>query len=461
MASPSYAELITQLKNLVRIADKVYQAGGITASNCYVDAMDTLTQSLENDFAAAMQSAVEQGAAQLSAVLTALQPAFDAWTLAMGKLVQEPSLDLDTIHRAIYRYFVTNSKSLQRRGITNGNVSAGANNTGNGTVYPLVVDSEGYTIEDKWGWEASTNYVTRIECVQDRFNGATPGAEVFRVRFADTGPNSRWPEIDPALGSGASTTAVALVKDDADGCIRNSGFTGYVSGNTHPFTNWFLSGGSTTYTGWAQYTASTNSYRPLKSSIFSSTGVRTYATLSMASTVANALLQYIRNINPTIPYVIGVRFLGDGSADGNMKLSVGNYGTTVLTATAAVSTSWQLLLLHSSVATQAWPERFMQPNLSVAIERDSHAAGTVYVDAVFCVPFDYFNGRWFKIIAGTTDFQRGSTGTPNDPPDYFTFTDTCAGVGTKGSSSYWYNRLSRGHHLPTKTASSASETDYS
>lgn len=455
MADPSYAELIAQFKNIVRLCNETYKFGVITSSTNYLTGLDTLTQSLENDFSALIQAAAEQGASQLSTVISALQPAFDGWVLAMGKLVQETSQDLDTIHRAIYRYFIDNTKSVRRRGITRGAVSAGANNTGNGTVYPLVVDSEGYSIEDMIGWKSSTNYVTRIECIADRFSGAEVGAEQFRIRTADVGPNPRWPQIDHSKGSSQIRVASALVKDDANGAIQNCGFSTYVSGASHPFTGWTAS----SYTGITQDTTVGNAYRPLRSTYYSST--RTYAQAAFASTSAAALTQYIRNINPRVPYFIGVRFIGDGSADGNMLLSVGQYGTSVVTATVAVSTSWQLLLLHSSTATQAWPERFMKQDLKVAIERSGHAAGNVYVDCVFVVPFDYFNGRWFKIVAGTTEFVRGSTGTPNDPPDFFTFTDTVAGVDNKGSSSYWYNRLSGGHHLPTKTLSSASETDYS
>lgn len=464
MASPTYAELIAQWKQLVKLANETYKFGHANSPN-YLTVKDTLEQALEGDYTAQIAQAANNGAAALSNVISSLQPAFNAWMLQFAKLTTEPSSNADAILRAAYRYFVDNTKTFVTRDITRGAMATGGTNTGTGVVPVVLVDSENYAIEDFIGYTAATNYVTRFECIRDQWSGAQAGGEVFRVRMSAQPPNESYPEIDNTAGMASEIEVNALSKEDADGLIVNSGFTRYTSGGTHPWDGWVHSAGAGNYAAWTQDTSTAQAkFLPLRSSLFAQGG-RTYAALAIAPTASGALMQYIRGVSPRVPYLIGVRFRGDASADGNMKLSVGNYGTTVLTATAAVSTTYQTLVLSASTARQAWPERFMQPNLSVAIERDSHTVGVVYVDAVFFVPMDYFNGRWFKIISGGNTnspvfFQRASTGTPNDPPDFFTATDTCAGVATQGSSQYWFNRMFPGYFLPHAASGAASDADY-
>jgi hypothetical protein len=179
-------------------------------------------------------------------------------------------------------------------------------------------------------------------------------------------------------------------------------------------------------------------------------------------------------LNPNLPYFVAVRFKGSGTADGNVVLSLGNYASSPLTKSTAVSTSWQTIAINASTARNAWFERFNGQNLSVAVERSSHTAGTVYIDCVLFQPYDYFLGRWFKLVAGSTDFLRGTTGSPNVLPDYFTFTDsmTVPNTAVTGSRQYWWNffmRLltagsdigRRYSYLPHAAAASETEADYS
>jgi hypothetical protein len=457
MATPSFAECWTQLTNLYRVADTLYLAANTNSAN-YLGAMNTLEQSLEGDYLIDIVQGVRTGALAINSAFNSLAVAHNALMLTFGKLINEPRRSASVVPQSLYNYFIDNSLTALQINYTRGAVSA-SGNVGNGTAYALTTDAENYAIEEGTGY-TSASIVTNLRCIADKTSGARAGAEVFRVH-TNASPNPAYPFIDKVGQNGGTSRERqfrSLCKEDATTFLRNPGFQEYNSGDTHPFPGW-LSTSGTTYTGISQDTTSAAGYRPWRPSLTLST--REYYQAALGATSTTGLKQYIglngRQLRDDVPYFIGVRWYGDASANGNVVLKLGDYDASPLSVSVSAANSWNLTLINASTARNAWFRRFNQDDLCVAVERASHNAGTVYIDAVFCEEYDYFLGRWIKIVSGTTDWSAGATGSPNKRGDLLTFTDTTP--SSIGTSQFWF-KFFTGSYLPHADANTATQADY-
>lgn len=459
MAAPSFAEWWSQYTNFCRLVVTLYNNANTDSAN-WLGSLDTFEQSMEGDYILEVIQGVRAGTLTLNAVFDALLPAFDGLLLTLGKVIAESRRDTAVIPESAYNYFIDNSLTVLQMNYTRGSLS-NSGNVGTGTVYQLTTDDENYAIEDGAGYKSSS-IVTYLRCIADKTSGALAGAEAFRV-YTAVSPNPNYPNIDKVGGAGTGRELIvrSLCVDDATEYIENPGFQDYNSNNTDPFPGW-LSTSGTTYTGVTQSTSSTYGYRPTRESLSKQT--REYYSVAIANTASTGLKQFIgiggkRQIDFSRPFLVAITFKGDGSADGNLVLKLGDYDGSPLSISTAVSSSYQTVLINGSTARNAWPRRFNQDDLSVAFERASHSAGVVYVSQVLVAPYDYFLGRFFKVVAGPVDWSAGAAGSPNKRGDIVSFSDSLP--SSIGTSQWVWRVMTGGAYLPHADVNSATQSDFS
>lgn len=418
MASPTWAEKWTQISNAVEILDETLDFGNADTTNL-VGMVDTHNQAIEGDFAAESAAAVDNMRTAYAELLTAsaarriLEPHF----LDLGKVIGSRLTDFDRLLDDVFDYMITNTEKLNSRNITFGAVSAAGGNTGDGTVYRLTTDVDSETIE------AVHLDVVTAKCVQDQNTGTEPGRELFEIYHGDPGP-----DVLELRGSGEFVVAQALA---GDVILSNASF-GDLDGtlaSPNSIPGWTLDTG-TLGTDLQLSATAANVFR---------TGPEetTARSLYVQSAADFKLSQKISTIGEELdrdaPYLLLVRYKGDGSRDGNLDIRFGSNEATV----AVTGSTWKTLVL--TINQNMWPDNAYEADLNIEIETDSSTAGEMYIDDLVLARGTRFDNLWYWVVGAATDFKAD---------DSFTFTDTLA--GSEAKIQYWMWRAF-GRYFPSTT----------
>lgn len=422
MATPTFAEVSARLTAHVRIVDTEWKNSAINSPSI-VSAIDTAVQAAEGDFVGTYVRTLDSSRRAVSNALQTMMAGFDPILRDMGKAISSPYTDPLLILQDLRQYCEDNSYVYLYRNFTRGAASAGGSNVGTGTIIRNDKDEFDNAIQSGLGY-SSGSFVFRLECVADARSGRGRGNEQFSV--FTTGEIA-----DDQLEEGASGGPVLLDAVCADDVtlITNANFATYNSTSGFQASGWLAA--NTPATGVTQNTTSALAHRPIRNNSTPIASSDTYSSVVMASG-ADPLYQYLRNINPDIPYLIGFWYKHSGTISaGTAKLTVGS-----VSITKAASTSWTFVRIDETNEDYAWPSTWLANGAKIQIERDGESAETMYIGGVIAVPYDFVNGAMLKILAGATDFVAGSS---INIADYFTITD--ATDATVGTTVYWIDRV--------------------
>lgn len=403
MASPSFAEIWTQIKNAVAMLDDIRTDG----QDSVITKLDTYVQSLEGDATPAALSAAQalrsSYAGLIGQAAAILGPHLDDLRKAISSSAPPRSLQF---WEDLREYMDTNSQDVQDRGINFGSVSAGGSNVGTGTVYRLTTDRLGHQIQSVW---LST---TTFKCVRDQNSGTEVGREVFDVYSGAVLPDR--------IAEGGNPERIQVVGAAGDVILANCSFYSFsgTAGSPTAISNWTS---TATVNGTNFDFDSTNFFRASPEEKRQGTS---YALNIKASTVLTQKLSTRRlRLNPAVPYLILLRYNRQvGSASGTLDLRV---GTTEATVAVSAQTGWNTLAI--TMNSGAWLENFDEDDLTIDIDW-TRTGGNLLIDDLVFVPLVPYGGLWWAFVGGATHALIGDT---------WSFTDALLGSDGKVQSWLW------------------------
>lgn len=407
------AELWDQLLYLVKILDQTYLFGASNTPN-WVAMEESLqgyyegqhvgqTQQQVSSLRSSLSGILARGASVLTPVLLELAKTGYAGTGASAQTA------LDEIRDGM----VAATETVRERDFTFGSVSVGGSNVGSGVCVRTTMDETGQDLEGGC-WPAG---VTSLEVTQDFASGATKGRE--RVRIKGSGVT----KTDELYVGTCPSEVLEITVQDATGggnLIQNGGFesnSGTAGTSDTVFSGWTLS---------SQTLIDVESSTVLRGS---------YACEFLGN--AN-ILQYLTTpgIDTTKPVYLSLWFNRQSSCDGTLTLRLGSQ--TVDVALSAQS-GWTHAILGSGASAKGWYDVFKEDSsglgVRVQVTLASRTTGTLLLDDVCVFQPARYDGKFYAVIAGATEFLNG---------DAWTFTDSVANTGRTQS---WLARLF-GKHLP-------------
>lgn len=409
MASPTWAECATQLKNAVKPHTDLLAHLATQISD-----WDTAEQSVEGDY---LPSAIVGGLKELRRRLSAahdpalVRSAWNGWLLEVCALAGFPERELETMAARVHRYMHDNSYSFNDRNWTRGAPSDGGSNVGDGALYRLTVDHEGYNCQ------LGSIETKTIEIVQDQNTGVYKNAEIAELRGTD-----RSQDNVGFVGSGARARLLSLHAGGGDGGsdLLNASFDQTFSGTgTDKIPSWTIGGTAGNVTA-----ETTNYYR-------SAPGSSVNAGLAIAAStgeITQALsVRRINAIGERVPWFLAVPVKKTASGDtGTVTLKWGNK-SQAFDLSGYATTNWTVLVpdMDKDLYYRNWKED--SPDIEVEWASTSDV---LYIGEVIWKPFTLVDGTWWALLGGGTAFLMR---------DLFTAADTGAAAadGEMMYSAWW------------------------
>lgn len=385
MATPTWAENATQLKNLVKPHTDL-EAHFSTQVTDY----DTAEQSAEGDF---MPARVVTGLGRMRARVSAAigweehKGDWDAWVLEGLRVAGQPNEDA---YGRIHRYMHEQSYTFNDRGWTRGTPSAGGGNVGTGTLKRLTVDWEAYNLQ---GGHVETK---TFECIVDANNGVFAGAEQFRIAGEDASKDN----LD-YQGSGAYRARLQAQHSGsgAGGSqLQNSSFDAtFGTESTTKIPGWTITTGTTTNI--TQSTAATFRTAPGAGTSYALVFAAQAGVLEITQALS---VKRISAQGERTPWMMCVAYKKSSAAStGTMRLKIGSK-TTSLDLSTIGDTSWHQLFftIDKNVYYRNWQEN--APDVEIEIEDGN--GGTVTIDDCCFNTWTFADGTYWWLTGGATAF---------------------------------------------------------
>lgn len=405
--APTKSELWTQLAKAIKILDQTYQFGGVSATNLK-GLIEALQDVYEGNHIASTQAAVTALRSAYSGILANARNVVSPLILELAKIGYS-SIATDAAYALDDIAFGMDAatETISERDWTFGAIAATVGNTGTGTVYRCYTEKYGNVIEA--GLPVQNTLTAK--CTADRANGKTLGTEDFTLY---SGPG-KIDEID--LGSYPTGSQVVASKRAVDGLLSNPSFETYSgSGATLAVTGWTLNDNT-------KLAAETGTY--FRKAPGSTSGV------SLKFTDNTYISQYLgsTSIDSSKPLFVIVRLYRQSSCDGTVTLTVGSKSETV---TLSAQSGW-FDLVFGVTDSDGWYDNFKSDGsgLGVVVKIDlaSRTTGTLLVDEIVCAQPTVWNGIYWLVAAGATDWLKD---------DSFTWVDA---VDNDGKIQYWIARI--------------------
>ena len=334
--------------------------------------------------------------------------------------------DPDRMFRAVYEYFVDNSRTIQSRNITYDTTET-KTGTGNGTLHRVTVDQNGNSLE------ACTPETKTFRCRRDKNSGAQEAAETFEV----LGDPAGFDNLEAGtLGSGENSRTQIQSSNPGTGAsgsgLNNSFFGTYDASATNRFSKWVKVSGAT-----EPVQETTETYRKAPGQ------TAAYAMLLGGSTLMRQTRtdMRVKSLDPNAPYTFSIMVNADGpgavtaAVGGNIVIRMGSRSKSV--AISALS-GWTQVRIDDD--ENCWFANFNQDDMRVEIEWESATSGELLIaDAIFR-PLDLIDGTYWQIRGGSTPWLVDDT---------IAVTDTGGAPGT-GKIQYLLQRAGFGY-LPSTT----------
>jgi hypothetical protein len=408
MATPTFAELVTQFKAIMDFyKETILFASERGSGDNFVGIEDGLVQALESDYADEITGGVESMRASLNALYVNGTPLFAHFRDWARLLALPDNADVQTIIDGIYAYFVANTESVKTRAITYGAPTAAGGNTGTGVMRRVTTDAEGIAVENV------EPEVKTVICTSDVSTGATRNQEAFEFRGTDPGRDS----IE-RRGTGLIVPMAA--KEARAQLLLNAGFDepGGTPASPSSIPNWTssITVNSTNYAF-----DSTNVFLPVAN------GNETRYSLQIkAAGGSRTLTQRLDTSGITLsrflPYYCAIAYeTVTGGLEGTLAIALGSKSNSVA---LDGSQEWSVLEFQSALTTGLWYQNFVADPLTVVITITVTGGTTGNIDDVLLAGMDAVDGSFYILRPGRTAFRAGSVLWGDG--DRFTITDTIA-----------------------------------
>lgn len=415
----SKAVLWGQLTKLIKILDELFKASATTSSTNFLTLLDSLQKDYEGNH-------INQTDSKLNSIRSSLSSFFSGYSVLQALVVelakngyssQATSVQaaLDDIAKGM-----AGSETVKNRAWTYGAMTAGETNVGTGILYRSTYDKYGNVIESG----SPVGGVIKAEVVSDKNLGRDSGTETATIMGSGMLPVDN---LDlGTIPAGAQTlTATRAI----DGLLSNPDFVS--------FTGTGLSD-----IAWDSWTVADATKADDNNSIYFRAQTDGTAGVSVEFTDNNSLTQYFSDISSTIdstkPCFLIVRYRRKTSCDGSLTIRLGSKTAAVADLTTKTDATWFDLVLGVD-SSDGFYDNFKEDSggngCRVAITLASRTTGSLLIGEVILVQPTLFDGKWYLLTAGQTDFLKS---------DYWTFTDT---VANTGRVQYWLSRLA-GKYLP-------------
>jgi len=397
MATPTIAQLRTDLQNSVNILEKLRSFGETDATNLiglidtYKDAVNTNFPSQRTAGISAIRSAFSTAIAD-STVRSLLTPVLFDW----GALVNAPEQSSgQAILDRMYQYFIDNAEFVQSRQITYGTPAA-VTGTGTGQIHRLTVDDRNYALESL---NPSLNIEARVR--RDQNSGATKHQEIWELKDSDSGVDS----VD------RSSHATGLVGSLTTGgrknaLLRNSSFDSRGGSDSVPTSlpGWILldSSDAELAVSSSLITFETDAANVYLEKIRDSETIRS---INLGSTTQIKLDQKLNlqgiSIDPAIPHYLQIAYNRQvNSAAGTLVLRLGSKSVTVA---VSAQTGWNVARI--AIGQENWLRDVNENNINIQVDWTPDSGGTgLLIDDVILAPFTPFAGSWYFAEPGRTPF---------------------------------------------------------
>lgn len=399
MASPTEADIRTGISNTINVFEKIDGFLRTDTTNLN-DLYEAVVLAPEGDWAANVVASMDGHRALAADLVTParVRAALGGQWRAYGKVLGFAEETAEDILVRLQEDFAGRGTPLtvKERNFSFGTPAADGGNTGDGTLHRLNIDQFGYEIE------AQTPDAKEFQCIADRYSGATIHQERFEIRGSD-------PPRDLLAGekSEQRTGAIqALSADDSDAWLQNPSFADWVGTSITSLTS---------IPGWTPATDIGN---------FDLDESETYRTADLegasprsvvfnaSDTLSQSFLVQGQPLSPGTPYFLQIAWMRKSSATGTLKLRLGSREVTADIG-AATNDAWNVLTI--GLTTNNWHRNFNQDDLTVEIEADTLAVGTIKVDDVVFGAMTQHDGAYYALVGGATPHLR---------LDKFTFTDS-------------------------------------
>lgn len=355
--------------------------------------------------------------------------------LQYGAVIASPGYPSNLVRafRDLYLNYAANSKRVKSRNISFAAGSFDGGNSGNGSLDRLTVDENAFALE------ACNMELKTLKVVNDQNTGARKHAERGQI-YGNKGPldSLDWANRGSGLAAFLFSHHAGQGNGEGASLLRNGSFSTFDSGGDADtkFPGWVI-------TNYANVSQSTNYFRGFPGSAENLTN----STLVDASILfsGNALLVQkpvdvgMPPFNPAVPYWFSVRVKRLASATGNVTIRLGASSATVALS-SLTNGVWTILKI--ALGTGSWPANFTEQALTIEIEVDSLAVGTVEIDDAMLSPMDPFDGTWWFWHGGSTAWLLD---------DFWSGTDTAAATAKIQEA---LRRAGLGYLPSTTTASS-------
>ena len=439
MAAPTFAELKTQLSNVVKILDENRRYGNVTATNNFISLLDTAEQSLENDYlddiSTALMAMRSTLASMVGAPIAAAVMVPFLRQIAKSILTRGNLSDSQNIIDELFRYMIDNGERIQSRVPVFSNPATSGTVIGNGQILRLTRDRynqqmEAFFVEQK-----------RARCIADRSTGTDLGREVFN--FIGQVPSR---DDLQRSGSGLDILIAGITTDDS--LLSNASWSSFggTIGTDAPtsLTDW-TSSITINSTNYAIQNTAANSFR-----LAPSDGTTPFALRLNATTLLTQRLS-VRGtkLDQNVPYLLAVAWNRTiGSASGTLVLRMGANVHTVVTVSA--QSNWQITTVPNPIGQGCWYRQFAEEDVEIEIDW-TRTAGTLIIDDVILAPGTFFDGAWYWILPASA-----TTYTAFRVDDTLTWADSV--TSTTGKIQNWFVRAFN-RYLPSSNGSSLTWSD--
>lgn len=415
---PTKAELWDQLGKALDITDtafKFFSGEGPTVPNFLADTI-TLQDVFEGNHIGNTQQvldSIRNNASNIVVQGVALLQYIIAELAKIGYYSISSSISdlLDDIYDGMQAL----GETITSRAFTFGVLVVGGANIGDGVIYRLTKDRNNHDLEHAAAYAG----ITKIEIIADRYTGRSSGTE--QAKLYGYGTTSQ-----DVIEQGTCPDEVGtLISYRAqNGKLANASFDSYAgAGAGFTLTNWTLSAPANFSENVALYFRKTPG---------STTGV----SLEFAD---NGNIEQKLTVNSVVfdkskPVFLIVRYYRKTNCDGTLTIKLGSQTEAINLATVANAT-WIDITLGTGTNRKGWYDMFAEDNAGVKLTLAGRTVGTLLVDEIILVQPTKYDGKYYLLVAGGTDFLKD---------DYWTFTDT---VLNTGRIQYMVSKL-YGKYLP-------------
>lgn len=430
MASPSQAEIQSQFSKTIKPLEELRKFAGthvaagsfVNVGDNYLNMEDTLVQALKTNFAGEWADALRNFRNTLLAAINMSRPMLTPALREYGIFIAAPEVNTDALMKRLFQYCADNAVRVTSRQFVFGTPTfSGA--TGTGVINRLTKDERNFDIENQ------TADAKQAECTADEHSGAKKHEEMFL--FQGGAPNRDNLKIS---GSGKVGLIKALSANDSFQFIDNPSFSQLAGSSITSLTS---------VPGWTVGTSISNFNLDQTNYYRDYSGDTTPAALKFLTNDSVTQDFNVRKatFDPNRPVYLQIAWNRSvGSCDGTLTLEFGTQSTSVV---LAAQSGWQILRMP--IGTNQWMRNWNKVNPTVKITLSGRTTGTLLVDDVVIGHYSSFDGAYYAVVGGATQFLRR---------DKATWTDTETGAVIQ----YWLWRAF-GFYLPHSTGGGVTWAD--